>query len=93
MGSTIRPRSSFLKSLRYVPLAKPYRTRVPGCGLLLVEMKGNRAYCYLVPSYVAGLLAAAKANSHSLGRLYGRLVRGRPQIKFDPAFIPSTGAQ
>jgi len=72
--------SSWIRSLRYVPLADEYKQQGATGGLLEVSTVEGSRYVYLVPSWVPGLLCASK----SRGRAFSRLVKGRyPSTRLD----------
>ena len=83
MTSIKSTESTFIAGVEYLPLVTAHRVLEPGKGLMVITMSGRRRYCYLVPTWVIGLMVAADRRGRSLGRLYNRLVKGRPNIKLD----------
>jgi hypothetical protein len=76
-------KSSWLKSMRYFPAPEDMRHLFaahdpPLHGVLVVESQTGSRYAYGIPSWVVGLLSAAK----SKGGAFGKLIRGRyPSIR------------
>lgn len=65
-------KSSFLTGISYCPVAKSLKVQAPGQGIVLVRTQ-DHTYAYLAPSWVYGLLCAAK----SPGRVYNRLLKSK----------------
>jgi len=79
--------SSWIVGLAYLPLAPEQKALArelgeKGDGLLVVATTHGKSG-WLVPSYVIGLLASAKARGLSVGRAVNRLVKGHgyPSVK------------
>ena len=72
--------SSFIESVSYSPLRGHWRRMFPGLGFLTVTIR-ETDYVYLVPSWTAGLMAAADAcPALSVGQFYNWLVKPQRAI-------------
>lgn len=84
-------RSSLIRRMQYLPLVGEFKRSNPGKGLLIVTFRTTSdptSVVYLVPSWVAGLIASASARQTSLGRLYNRLIKGKnPGLKLDTSLL------
>ena len=77
-------RSAALRSVRYVRLAPELRGKIPNAdGLLIVRFRSGGRFAYAVPSQYAGLFASAAARGASVGRLFNRILKGRPCVKME----------
>lgn len=70
--------SSFIQSVGWVPMANEYRERedYKSKGWLVIKIAG-KVYAYLAKPWVYGLLLAAASSGRSVGRMYGRTIKGK----------------
>jgi hypothetical protein len=70
--------STWIQSLQYVRSAPSATATMPeGTTGFLIVKTAHGTYGWAVPSYVAGLLAAAQARGLSVGRTFNQIVKRR----------------
>lgn len=77
MNLNTAAQSSWVRSIRYAPVAPGSALPSGAQGFIIVESQTGATYAWACPSWMAGLLAAYIARNGSAGRAFNRLMRAK----------------